>query len=180
MSSTVFVAPIENVFPDVVGMVASRIVRELDARVEVVDLGVPLIRAFDPDRGQYNSSLVLAALLERLPSPDARLLGITGVDLFIPVLTFVFGEAQLSGSVAVASTWRLRNAFYGLPDDPDLLSERLARESLHELGHTFGLVHCPDYGCVMQASTSVEEIDVKGAGFCPSCRSMIAAGARGA
>ncbi len=91
------------------------------------------------------------------------------MDLYIPVLTFVFGEAQLSDGGAVVSTHRLRQEFYGLPADLELLRERLLKEALHELGHTYGLRHCPDYLCVMSSSNGVERIDLKRAEFCPAC-----------
>jgi len=94
---------------------------------------------------------------------------VTGVDLFIPVLTFVFGEAQLGGRAAVVSTFRLRSEAYGLPPDPELLLARLTREVLHELGHTYGLVHCTDSACVMASTTYVEQIDLKGPSFCTGC-----------
>jgi archaemetzincin len=90
------------------------------------------------------------------------------------VLTFVFGEAQLEGSCAVVSTARLREEFYGLPARDDLLRERLLKEATHEIGHTFGLRHCPDWSCVMASSHAVEVMDVKGAEFCKSCRKPIA------
>ena len=91
------------------------------------------------------------------------------MDLYIPVLTFVFGEAQLADGGAVVSAHRLRQEFYGMPTDPELLHERLLKEALHELGHTYGLRHCPDYTCVMSSSNGVERIDLKGAEFCPTC-----------
>jgi len=94
---------------------------------------------------------------------------VTEVDLFIPILTFVFGEAQLGDTGALVSTHRLRPEFYGMPNDPELLRVRLLKEALHELGHTLGLQHCPDYLCVMSASHSVERIDLKRAGFCKAC-----------
>jgi archaemetzincin len=126
---------------------------------------------FDPSRGQYNSTVFLAQLL-RGHAPDAvRVLGVTSVDLFVPVLTFVYGEAQLDGRVAVASLHRLRAEAYGLPQDDSLLYQRLLKESVHELGHTYGLIHCTTPGCVMQPSTYVEEIDLKTAEFCRGCRS---------
>jgi archaemetzincin len=95
------------------------------------------------------------------------------MDLYIPVLTFVFGEAQLSDGGAVVSAHRLRQEFYGMPTNPELLHERLLKESLHELGHTYGLRHCPDYTCVMSSSNAVERIDLKNAEFCPNCALLI-------
>jgi predicted Zn-dependent protease len=42
--------------------------------------------------------LCLKRIVEDCP-PGANILGVTDVDLFVPVLTFVFGEAQVSGSL---------------------------------------------------------------------------------
>ena len=93
----------------------------------------------------------------------------TSLDLYIPILTFVFGEAQLGGTSAVVSYHRLRQEFYGLPADMDLLANRLLIEAVHELGHTLHLTHCQDYRCVMAASHAVEWIDIKDSGFCDDC-----------
>jgi archaemetzincin len=127
-------------------------------------------RAFDPSRGQYNSTLLLAQLQPGPPgAAPARVLGLTGVDLFIPVLSWVFGEAQLPGPAAVVSLHRLSPEIYGLPADEERLAERAEKEAIHELGHTFGLVHCRSAACVMRASTYAEEIDHKPARFCAGC-----------
>lgn len=129
--------------------------------------------SFDDRRMQYNSTSLLLELLKVVPSGNSKLIGITDRDLFIPVLTHVFGEAQLGGSVAVASCHRLRNSFYGLPDDPDTELRRLEKEVFHELGHTFNLKHCNNYSCVMHSSTFVEDIDLKNSEFCPVCFSLL-------
>jgi archaemetzincin len=125
--------------------------------------------AFDRSRGQYHSTVILESLLADGGNSSDRILGVTGVDLFIPILTYVFGEAQLDGRAAVVSIYRLDNARYGLPESAALLNERLAKEAIHELGHTAGLVHCHHPVCVMRSSTYVEDIDVKSADFCPDC-----------
>jgi archaemetzincin len=129
--------------------------------------------AFDSSRGQYHSRILLGQLL-REPPPlgapaAARILGVANVDLFIPVLTFVFGEAQLGDRAAVVSAHRLDNRLYGLPPVPHLLFERLVKEAVHELGHTYGLLHCHATRCVMASSTYVEQIDLKGDRFCDRC-----------
>jgi archaemetzincin len=126
--------------------------------------------AYNPGRGQYHSTEILKRLLQDPHAESWRVLGVTDVDLYIPILTFVFGEAQLGNTGALVSTSRLRPEFYGMPKDPQLLQERLLKEALHELGHTFGLPHCPDYLCVMSASHSVERIDLKQAHFCAACK----------
>ena len=129
--------------------------------------------AFHPERGQYHSSAILA-WLEKQDRPGLwRTLAVTDADLYIPILTFVFGEARLGPGPAIVSTHRLRQEFYGLPADPELLFQRLARESIHELGHTLGLRHCEDYGCAMAGSPGVEWIDLKGSTLCDLCKTRI-------
>jgi archaemetzincin len=130
--------------------------------------------ALDERRAQHLSTAILQKL-ERTADCDARVLGVTNADLFVPVLTFVFGEAQLEGACSVVSCARLREEFYGLPAREDLLRDRLLKEAVHELGHTFGLRHCRDWSCVMASSHAVERLDVKSAEFCPACRKQIPA-----
>jgi archaemetzincin len=129
--------------------------------------------AFDAARGQYSSRALLRLLLDDPATDDRPILGVTSVDLCTPILTYVFGEAQLGGRAAVVSLHRLRAEMYGLPPDESLLFDRLLKESLHELGHTFGLIHCHRQQCVMHASTYAEEIDLKAAAFCSACRQLV-------
>ena len=128
--------------------------------------------AYNRARGQYHSTEILKRMLQDPHMESWRILGVTDLDLYIPILTFVFGEAQLGAAAALVSTHRLRPEFYGMPQDPELLQERLLKEALHELGHTFGLRHCSDYLCVMSSSHSAERIDLKEAEFCPACGAL--------
>jgi archaemetzincin len=128
---------------------------------------------YDPVRNQYNSTGLLLELIHNTPPETSKILGVTELDLFIPIFTFLFGEAQLNGIAALVSTHRLRDQFYGLPEDNELLKNRLLKEGIHELGHTFGLIHCFALKCVMKSSTYVEEIDQKSPSFCRSCEQEI-------
>jgi len=138
-------------------------------KVNVSPRGFDCRPFLDLRRNQYSSSAIIERLERDLPAADSKVLAVTGLDLYIPVLTFVFGEARLNGRCAVVSSYRLDNKFYGLPDNPMLLQERLLKEAIHELGHTFGLIHCHDPECVMKSSTYVEEIDFKSSRFCDKC-----------
>jgi archaemetzincin len=125
--------------------------------------------ALHAERQQFHSSEILAAMQRYVNNSTWRLLGITERDLYIPILTFVFGEAQMGGPGAVVSYHRLTQEFYGLPPDLDLLANRLLIESVHELGHTLHLTHCDDFQCAMAPSHAVEYIDIKDSGFCEDC-----------
>ncbi len=134
----------------------------------------PPRHAYDPRRRQHASGAILKWLLEVgpcRPGDGSKVLGITDRDLFIPILTYVFGEAQLSGAAAVVSVARLSEdvELYG----PHLLHERLAKEAVHELGHAFGLRHCATPGCVMGRSSGVRDVDEKGPVPCPECRGRL-------
>jgi archaemetzincin len=128
---------------------------------------------YDPARNQYNSTGLLLELINDTPPETLKILGVTELDLFIPIFTFLFGEAQLNGIAALVSTHRLRNQFYGIPEDKERLKNRLLKEGIHELGHTFGLIHCFALKCVMKSSTYVEEIDQKSPAFCRVCEQEI-------
>jgi archaemetzincin len=126
--------------------------------------------ALDARRNQYHATSILRRLRDLEPDEDVRAIGVTRLDLFVPILTFVFGEAELGGRCAVVSMQRLDERFYGLPARQELLRERLIKEAVHELGHTFGLRHCDDWRCVMTSSHAVDRLDIKSAEYCRECR----------
>jgi archaemetzincin len=131
--------------------------------------------ALDMMRAQLWSTPVLGRLQERNARRGRVILGVTTLDLYVPVLTFVFGEAQLNGPAALISSHRLRESFYGMPDNADTLVGRLLKELLHELGHTQGLRHCLDWRCVMSSAHTVERIDLRQPAYCAPCARAFAA-----
>ncbi len=146
-------------------------------RAEVASFEAPGTpqHAHDPRRNQYSSGEILKWLLPLAPE-GGKVLGITDRDLFIPILTYVFGEAQLSGAAAVISTARLADGLDLL--GPRVVRERLCKEAIHELGHCLGLRHCQTAGCVMGRSASVREVDAKALSPCAECRARIAGALR--
>lgn len=129
---------------------------------------------YDAARRQYASFPVLEMLARICPADALKLLAVTECDLFIPVLTFVFGHAQLAGRVAVVSFARLRQEFYGLPTQREVFLDRAYKEALHETGHMFGLIHCAERTCAMSLATNVRQIDLKRAAFCAPCAARLA------
>jgi len=122
-----------------------------------------------PGRDQADADRLLASLEAGAAASEAAVVGVTDLDLGIPVFTFVFGRARESGRAAVVSAARLDPAFYGLPPDRELRAQRTVLEILHELGHVAGLRHCGDYACLMRFAGSVAAVDVRGSDFCGGC-----------
>ncbi|HDI12568.1 MAG TPA: hypothetical protein ENF64_00455 [Hadesarchaea archaeon] len=128
-------------------------------------------RAYNPSRKQYNSDLLLSWLY-RNTDKKSKILGLINVDLYTEsrALNFIFGQAQCPGKVAIVSIYRLNPIFYGEKSNLELLIERATKEVVHELGHTFGLKHCPNPECVMSFSPSILDVDKKSSTFCVVCR----------
>ena len=127
------------------------------------------LHAFEPKRNQYYARKIIEALMHNLPADCEKMICVTDVDLCTPILTFVYGEAQLDGRIAVVSTSRLKQEFYNLPRNDELLLQRLIKECLHELGHCYGLVHCSSKQCVMYFSSNILNIDNKQSHYCIKC-----------
>lgn len=142
----------------------------------VFEVGEPLPLsedAYRPRRGQYFATPILEELKQNIPEDAEKVLGILDVDIFVPVLNFIFGQADLGGKVALISLTRLREEFYGNRKNKKLFLERALTEATHELGHTFGLRHCDNPKCVMRFSNDVRDTDIKGADFCEQCREKL-------
>lgn len=129
---------------------------------------------YNKDRKQHDGSKILQEL-KRLEFLDAeKILGICNVDLFSEDLNFIFGLAETPGNVALISLYRLSPKFYYKKldlkvNDWEIFYQRVLKEAVHELGHTYGLSHCPDTRCVMHFSNIISDTDTKQNSFCPKC-----------
>ena len=153
--------------------VSNAVMREFRCNVNPKEGHIDLSEFYDPTRRQYNGNNLLK-LVDSIPFPDSlKILGLFNVDLFIPILTFIFGQAFLNGRTGIASLYRFSNERYGMTGDNDSLVDRFKKEVIHELGHTFGLIHCHIPTCVMKSSTYIEDVDQKKDEFCLNCRSKL-------
>lgn len=173
MKSKVYLAFINDYFPPGWKHLTTKLRQCIHFPFDYQTVQIDLSLFYSSERNQYHSTLILSQLLKFLPEDGLKIVGITNVDIFIPIFTFVFGEAQLNGPGAIVSGHRLENKFYGLPADNSLFYERIHKEVVHELGHTMGLVHCPNFECAMHSTTYVEEIDLKLPVLCKECQQIL-------
>jgi archaemetzincin len=169
---TIVVAPVGDFDPEIVAEIGRGIERVFRTAIRVERILADLAFAFDANRRQYHSTAILRALEAAAPRDAFKVLALVRADLFIPILTHVYGEAQLGGTACVLSTCRLIHA-PALRAGTEGAAGRLVKEALHELGHTFGLRHCPDPACLMHYCRSEQDVDRKSCDPCRYCRVLL-------
>ena len=142
---------------------------------EILEHTMPVPQdAYSASRHQYHSTIILGRIQDHVEKSEAdRVLGTTEVDLYVPRLNFVFGEAQCPGRTALISLFRLKPEFYERPPSRDLFVERSMKEAVHEVGHTLGLGHCHNLACIMFFSNSILDTDRKKLAFCEKCYPLV-------
>jgi len=141
--------------------------------VNKISLYINTDSLYSNERKQYYSTGFLEQSISQTTNINGKVILLTGLDIYVPVLTFLFGEAQLNGKHSIVSVFRLHEEFYSGVTDNELLYERTIKEVYHELGHNFGLIHCRDWDCVMHSSNSIEQVDLKGNDYCKNCKAQI-------
>jgi archaemetzincin len=168
----IIISPIGEMDCDLLEQVSSKIVSVFGYGTQTLSLLNSADFAFDPGRNQYHSTAILEKLSAAAPSWAAKVLGIVREDLYIPILTFVYGEAQMGGTACMISTFRLREGI-SLPESGALYQQRVIKEAVHELGHTFNLRHCKDSSCIMHYCRSVKDVDRKSRQLCRYCSVLL-------
>ena len=131
---------------------------------------------YNESKEQFNASKILKRIRREFLNKDFfRILGILDEDIYSKMYNFVFGLADMRSGVALISITRLRENFYKKTsilyrkhENKKDIEDRILKEAIHELGHTFGLKHCNNL-CVMRFSASLIETDKKLPTFCESC-----------
>ncbi|HEX7358832.1 MAG TPA: archaemetzincin family Zn-dependent metalloprotease [Ignavibacteriaceae bacterium] len=169
----IFIAPVKFYSALLLQNLVTELSKRFSSKINIIDLKINIDDFFSVDRKQYFSTQIIAEAMKLTDNINGKVILLTDVDIFVPVLTFIFGEAQLNGKHSILSVCRLHEEFYSGISNESLLLERTIKEALHELGHCYGLRHCLDWDCVMHSSPGIEEVDIKGNTFCNSCVSKI-------
>jgi archaemetzincin len=168
----ILIAPI-GAFPEsLLDLLGQKVGEAFNCPTRVAALLEDLEDTYSIDRDQYHSTAILERLTARTPPDVLRVIALTRVDLYIPILTYVYGEAQLNGIAAIVSINRLNENLGSLNFEGEL-NRRITKEVLHELGHTFGLLHCKDPTCSMHYCRSIRDVDRKQDRFCRYCQVML-------
>jgi archaemetzincin len=168
----IVVSPIGNFDSEIIGSVEKGINRIFGFKTLILPLLENIGFALDSARNQYHSTSILDKLESCAPAYSLKVLAITNVDLFIPILTHVYGEAQLGGRTCIVSTYRLKDSASSIRAGISL-SDRIAKEAIHEIGHTFKLLHCKDHSCIMHYCRTEHDVDRKSDQLCRYCKILL-------
>lgn len=125
-------------------------------------------RAFNSRKQKFAADDLLSYLRHE---QGGRVLGVMNEDIYRYVINSIKGIADFAGRAAVISLCQLSNQ-----EEKLFLRPRVCKLALHELGHTFGLEHCTNPGCVMHDARSMKLWDCASDEFCPECCLSIKSG----
>ena len=169
---TIVLSPTGDLQPALLERICKDITRIFNFKTRIESVLTDVSFAYDSNRDQYHSTAILDKLAQLIPPECLKILAVVQVDLFIPILTHVYGEAQLGGRSSVISIVRLSEGISGLGIDGKF-GDRVSKEAIHELGHTFNLRHCKDANCIMHYCRNEHDVDQKSNQLCRYCRVML-------
>ena len=133
----VHLLPVGSVDVALLESLRAAIPESLPVECEILPFSLDPAPSYHIERQQFHSSEILQRMQGLVRPKDWRFLAVANVDLYIPILKYVFGEAQLGGPCAVVSAFRLRQEFYGLEANDALFRQRLLKESIHAFDADF-------------------------------------------
>lgn len=130
--------------------------------------------AYYPPRSRYRAEKLLDFIRPQLPDGGLRIVGVTAKDISTTKPPYtdwgILGLANIDGSACVLSTFRCHRS----AKSPEQARVRFAKTAVHELGHTFGLEHCPNSGCLMEDGGGTVLTTDRERDLCASCRKWLA------
>lgn len=188
--TTVLIQPIDDVEQDLIDTVKSAILQVYGIKAtNAKEIKVPEHAFINVKTPRYRADLLIRHLRDSvlMSSPEVDyMIGIIGHDISTtkyanyqqkivksPASKYqdwgIFGLGYRPGPTCIVSTYRL-----GKGTSKENFVLRLKKVSCHELGHNFGLPHCPNKNCIMQdAAETIKTIDNVELNLCKDCRKKI-------
>lgn len=168
-----YLAPVVFSNTQLLDRIMQTLKKTFNTHVNKISLSIDTDSLYSYERRQYFSTGFIEQSLKQTEHINGKIILITELDIYVPVLTFLFGEAQLKGKHSIVSVFRLHEEFYSGITNNELLYERTIKEVYHEMGHNFGLIHCQNWDCVMHSSNNIEEVDLRGNTYCKNCFGLL-------
>ena len=124
-------------------------------------------------RNQYYAQVLLSKIERTKANSREKVIAICEEDLYLPEESYVLGWSDHLAGTAIVSLNRMRQDFYGLPEDDSKVYPRLFKETVHQLAHLFDLTECRNSRCVNYFSQIMLDIDNKTSKFCDICRRQL-------
>ena len=172
-TNRVLLVPIGEIPDGLMDWLAPRLEAKLGVQVDKGNPIEPPEDAWDSERRQFRGEKLLSYLGRAKSHLKDRVVGLIDSDSYSNGLNFIFGQAEVHGRNALVALPRLRPDLVETPDDIGRFYSRVLKEVIHELGHTWGIPHCPDHTCVMHFSNRLADTDLKGESFCQSCQNRL-------
>ena len=170
--NSILISPIRIYNAELLKEISDAVHKSFGYTVSISNIIDDISFAYYPGRTQYNSTAIIEELSQLTPPEVLKVIAVTRVDLFIPIFTYVYGEAQLGGRACIVSTHRLGGS-PGILFESKNVRQRIAKEAVHELGHTFNIHHCEDPRCIMHFCRSLEDVDRKSERMCRYCQVLL-------
>lgn len=170
LKSKIVVVPMGEVDFMMVNKLASNLGPVFSRSVDILKGMKMPSEAYNVVRNQYYAQVILAKLERTKANSREKVLAICEEDLYLPDENYIMGYVDKLSGTAVLSLYRIRQEFYGLPEDESKVYPRLFKEAVHRLAHLFELTECRNPKCVNYYSQVMLDIDNKSDKFCDICK----------
>ena len=76
----------------------------MPGEISLIDLPLDVDAVHSKERNQYYSTKLIAQAIKVSDAYDGKVIILVEFDLYVPVFTFLFGEAQLNGKHSIVFT----------------------------------------------------------------------------
>ncbi|MBN2227524.1 MAG: hypothetical protein JW763_09180 [candidate division Zixibacteria bacterium] len=124
-------------------------------------------------RNQYYAAIILAKLERVKANQREHVIGVCEEDIYLPDEAYVLAHADSVLGTAVVSLNKIRQEFYGLPEDDTKVYDRLYKLAVDQVSFLCDVAACRNPKCVHYYSQTMMDIDNKGSKLCDICKRQL-------